>query len=134
MKKMRVPKKRILIVDDEPGYAEVVKVILEETYRYEVEIETSAEHALQTAKRYQPDLILLDLTMPGVPGGEVANRLLNDPETSRVPIIFLTAAVRREESESRGGLIGGRRFLSKMLPLADIQKALDQFWETPGGG
>ena len=71
--------KRILIIDDEPSMTRMIRLTLEMTKRYQVREENNAMHALATAREFKPDLILLDVIMPGVDGGELARRIKADP-------------------------------------------------------
>ena len=118
-------KKRILIVDDEAACTRLLKLCLVQTARYEVEVENDASGALALAERFQPDLILLDVMMPGMDGGEVASRLKANARLAQVPIVFLTAAVRREELDSREGIIGGLPFLAKPVELGEVMRCID---------
>lgn len=105
--------KRILIVDDEESFTRLVKLNLEAAGNYRVRTENRAPHALAAAKEFRPDLILLDVMMPDMDGGDIAAALQSDPDMKRIPIVFLTAAVRKEEVNSRGGLVGGAPCLAK---------------------
>src|SRR5437867_391881 len=91
-------KKRILIVDDEADFNLLVKLNLEATGHYEVKSETHPERALPAARQFQPHLILLDVMMPQLNGGEVASRLRAEPGLDRIPILFLTAMVTDDKS------------------------------------
>ena len=82
-------KKLVLIVDDEPTNINIVAEILHSYYN--IQIATSGETALEMIAIKKPDLILLDINMPGMSGYEVANKLKNSENTSSIPIIFLTA-------------------------------------------
>jgi CheY-like chemotaxis protein len=88
-------KKRILIVDDDVSSTRLTKLNLEATNRFDVRIEKWPEDTLATAREYKPDLIILDIMMPGLFGGDVAERLRADPQFRFVPILFVSAAVRK---------------------------------------
>ena len=90
----------ILIVDDAPISLEVLLSILDPDY--DVSIATSGEQALQQLQPPQalPDLILLDVTMPGLDGYQVCERLRADPRTRDIPVLFVTAST-DAESETR---------------------------------
>lgn len=116
--------KRILVVDDEPSLTRMVKFNLEQHSEYEVQEVNVATQVLGEARRFQPELVLLDVMMPGMDGGAVAAQLQEDPGLKKVPIVFLTAAAKKEEVASRGGLIGGLPFLAKPLDLKDLLHCL----------
>lgn len=80
----------ILIVDDTPTNLEVVSETLNDA-GFDIAIATSGERALQQVERRQPDLILLDIMMPGIDGFETCKRLKANPKTCDIPIIFMTA-------------------------------------------
>ncbi len=120
------PKKRILIVDDEPGFTRLLKLNLEDTGDFLVLIENQAARAFEAAREFKPDLILLDVMMPGMDGGEVSARLQASSSTKSIPIVFLTAAVRKEEIGARGGKIGGFPYLAKPVDLPDLLACIHQ--------
>ena len=117
---MKTEKKRILVVDDEPSITRMLKLNLEQTEDYVVTMENAANRALATADEFQPDLIVLDVMMPGVDGGDLASHFQANPKLKGVPIVFLTAAVTREEVSARGGLIGGLPFLAKPVDISEV--------------
>jgi diguanylate cyclase (GGDEF)-like protein len=84
---------RILIIEDEPRLRTILKMQLEtaKDARYEVRTAEDGLKGLEEVRRDPPDLILLDVMMPGMDGFDVCKRLKSDPLTSRIPIIFLTA-------------------------------------------
>ena len=98
-------KKRILLVDDEKSFTNLLKLNLEETGQYEVRVENWAEDAFVAAKEFKPDLVLLDIIMPRMPGGNVAAQIKEDPALKDTPIVFLTAAVRKQQVEQNEGII-----------------------------
>ncbi|MCK5214174.1 MAG: response regulator [Candidatus Omnitrophica bacterium] len=112
--------KKILIVDDERGFTEMVKLNLEATGYYQVKIENRGTHALSTALKYKPDLILLDVIMPELEGPDVVNQLKRDPDLQDVPVVFLTATVTKEEVDVQGGFIGGHAFIAKPSSLEKL--------------
>jgi len=104
-------KGRILVVEDEPEILDLVKYNLEKE-GYEVFPVITGEEALQIARKVRPDLIFLDLMLPGVDGLEVCRILKNETDTADIPIIMLTA--RGEESDVVTGLeIGADDYISK---------------------
>jgi two-component system, OmpR family, response regulator len=123
---MKTEKKRILVVDDQPHNTRLLKLHLEGTNDYVVREENDARAALSAAEEFEPDLILLDVMMPGVDGGELAARFQASPKLKTVPIVFLPAAVTKEEVNAGGGLIGGASFLAKPVVLSEVVVCLRQ--------
>ena len=123
---MNNEKKRILVVDDEPSITRLLKLNLEQTGDYEVATENVSKAALAAAEEFQPDLILLDVMMPGLDGGNLASRLQASPKLKGVPIVFLTATVTREEVRARRGLVGGLPFLAKPVNLQEVLACLER--------
>jgi CheY-like chemotaxis protein len=119
-------KKRILVVDDEKSFTSLLKLNLEETGNYDVRVENWAEDALAAAKAFKPDLVLLDIIMPRLPGGNVAAQIKSDPELNETPIVFLTAAVRKHQVEEHGGIICDFPCLAKPAPVEEIIAAIEK--------
>jgi CheY-like chemotaxis protein len=82
---------RILIVDDEPGVADLIDTVLREE-GYTVAIARDGIEGLQLARGWEPDLILMDVMVPGLDGGAAIRRLKGDPATEAIPIIAISAA------------------------------------------
>lgn len=119
-------KKRVLIVDDEPGFTRLLKLNFHHTGRYNVEVVNDAAEAVHAAERFAPDVILLDVMMPGMDGGEVANRIHALPKFRNTPIVFLTAAVQRQELASRDGHCGGVPFVAKPIEFQEVLDHVDR--------
>ncbi|MBL8859075.1 MAG: response regulator transcription factor [Planctomycetes bacterium] len=97
-------KARILLVDDEPDLVELVRHHLTKEH-YEVVIARNGEAGLAEAQQRIPDLVILDLMLPGIGGLEVCRRLRADARTAQIPIVMLTA--KGEESDAVIGLAQG---------------------------
>lgn len=123
---METEKKRILVVDDEPSITRLLKLNLEQTNDYVVRAENDSETAMAAAEEFQPHLILLDVMMPGLDGGELASRFQANPKLKGVPIVFLTAAATKSEVYARGGKVGGLPFLAKPVDLAAVVACLKE--------
>jgi len=124
MKPMNTEKKRILVVDDEASITRLLKLNLEQTNEYEVRPENDALAAVAAAEEFKPHLILLDVMMPGLDGGELAARFQANPKLKSVPIVFLTAAATKGEVYARGGKVGGLPFLAKPVELSEVVACL----------
>ena len=121
---MKTEKKRILVVDDQASNTRLVKLYLERTNDYVVREENDAKAALSAAEEFQPDLILLDVMMPGMDGGELAACFQANLKLKAVPIVFLTAAITKEDVEAVGGRLGGFPFLAKPIVLPEVAACL----------
>jgi len=121
---------RILIVDDVPANLNVLGDALEPE-GYEILAARSGEAALESARTNRPDLILLDVMMPGMDGGDLAQCFQASPKLRSVPVVFLTAAVTRAEVSSRGGRIGGLPFLAKPVDMPELIGCLEKHLCTP---
>jgi len=120
----KTDKKRILVVDDQATNTRLLKLYLEQTNRYEVREENAPKAAVSSAESFQPHLILLDVMMPGVDGGELAARFQASRKLKDVPIVFLTATVTKGEVTAGGGQIGGFPFLAKPVVLTEVTACL----------
>ena len=123
---MNDEKKRILVVDDEASITRLLKLNLEQTGGYLVRTENSSTAALAAAEEFQPHLMLLDVMMPGIDGGELASQFQAHPKFKAVPIVFLTATITREEVRTRHGRVGGLPFLAKPVNLHEVLTCLEQ--------
>jgi two-component system alkaline phosphatase synthesis response regulator PhoP len=103
--------KQVLVVDDEEDILELVRFNLSKE-GYRVECTTTGEAAIESIKATQPDLMVLDLMLPGMDGFEVARYLKKNPETRRIPIVMLTA--KTEETDVLTGLeMGADDYVTK---------------------
>ena len=118
-------KRRILIVDNDRDSTHLVKILLEKIGWYSVLEENDATRAHLSAQNFRPDLILLDVMMPGTDGGEVAAQIEGDPDLQRTPIIFLTALVTKAEA-SAGLRIQGHRFLAKPVNIPELITGIEE--------
>jgi CheY-like chemotaxis protein len=115
--------KKILFIDDEDDFCFFVKLNLEKMGNYKVFTASRGKEGIRLAKQHKPDLIFLDIMMPEMDGGQVAEALLEDESTSEIPVIFLTAVIKHEEVLENEGQIGGRDFIAKpVTPQRIIEK------------
>ena len=119
-------KKRILIVDDEATITRLLKLNLENTGIFVVRTENTGAATLPAAREFKPDLILLDVMMPDLDGGEAAAQIQADPLLRETPIIFLTAAVKPEELHARDGMTGGFPYIAKPLNVKGVMKVIEK--------
>ena len=108
---------KILIVDDTPHNIDVLSATLADEH-CELMAATSGARALELAARGRPDLVLLDVMMPGMDGFEVCRRLKADPATADLPVIFVTA---RTDDVSQGFAVGGSDYISKPINADEVR-------------
>ena len=124
-------KKRILIVDDEASFTRMVKLNLEKTGQYEVREENKATYAIAAAREFKPDLIILDVIMPNLDGGDIFAQLQGDRHLKGTPVIFLTATVSPREAGMQGFNSGGALFLAKPVTLENLMTCINQNVRKP---
>ena len=118
-------KARILVVDDEPNLSDLVRMFLEKTKRFEVRTENRSAQALAATREFRPDLILLDIDMPGQDGGDVARQIESDPVLRGTPVLFFTSLVSPKEAGGGISKRGGMQFLAKPLNPKVLIEAVD---------
>ncbi|MDA0577541.1 MAG: response regulator [Verrucomicrobia bacterium] len=118
-------KRTILMIDDEPEYCEILRMRLE-AHGFNVVTAPDGAKGLKEALLQPPDLILLDIMLPGLDGGDIAHRLRSEPPLSKIPVLFLTAAISAEEAERDWGRTE-ERMLSKTM---DSEALLRRIQET----
>ena len=118
--------KRILIVDDEPGFTRLLKLALENAGHFLVVEENDGLQALKTARDFKPDMIFLDVVMPKIDGGDVATMIRAVPEFAHTPIVFLTAIVSQKEASRQDGATGGYKFLAKPVTVDALLRCIDE--------
>jgi len=108
----------ILVVDDDRDVAQTIKLALKRR-NFQVQLAYSGMEALKMLRFYQPDLIILDVIMPGIDGFQVCRRLRTNADTADLPIIFLTA--RGQDDDRIEGLrAGADDYLSKPFNLEEL--------------
>ncbi len=110
-----MPEKQILIVDDDPISIEILRRSLSAA-GYSVISAFNGRQALKIAAKTSPDLIVLDIVMPGLDGGKVANILKKDIITKNIPIIFLSSLIKEKEE----------KIISKKEKIASLSKPYNQ--------
>ncbi len=118
--------KKVLLVDDEAGFTTLMKMNLERD-GYEVRVENSSPLAVSAAKAFQPDVILLDVVMPEMDGGDVKAKLDADPELTDTPVVMLTALV--DSTELSDGAVAdsaGSMVLPKPVEMELLHNVLNQ--------
>ena len=107
---------KILIVDDEERLLTLYSSVLTKA-GFEVFTARDARKALELAVSAQPRLILLDVMMPAMDGGDAFANLAGNASTREIPVIFLTSLVKEDEMNTEQGKIGDREYISKSTPM-----------------
>ena len=116
---------KILIADDEPSLRLLVRATLSANKSFELLEASDGSEALSKAQKELPDLILLDVMMPGLSGFEVCERLKNDPKTKNIIIIMLTA--KGQQSDRDWALsVGTDYFLTKPFSPIELFNLIDK--------
>jgi len=118
-------KTKILIVDDEPSLSRLVQTMLDRTAAYDTAVENRPYRVLETARTFKPDLVLLDVDMPGQDGGDIMRAMQNDPALKDTAIIFLSSLVSKSEVGMRGREGQEHLFLSKPAEPVTLVNAIE---------
>lgn len=113
---------RILIIDDDENFCKICKTLLEETGRYHIDTANSGHEGLVLARRRDPDLILLDVLMPGMNGYDVSRELSRDDATRHIPYIFVTATLNEHEIIVKIT----NHYIGKPVDMEDLVNAMEK--------
>lgn len=113
----------ILVVDDTPANLEVLSGMLKES-RYKIRAAISGELALQAARNDPPDLVLLDINMPGMDGYEVCRRLKADEKLKEIPVIFLSSLDEMKD-KVKAFNVGGVDYITKPYRIEEVQARVE---------
>ena len=114
---------KVLVVDDEAPIRLLCRVNLEAEGMDVLEA-ADGETGLATARAENPDVVLLDVMMPGMDGWQVAERLVDDPETADIPIVFLTARAELRD-RARGLELGGVDYITKPFNPTELAAVVE---------
>ena len=117
---------RILVVDDDKVFLKMVEYDLTRN-GFDVITAPDGEMGILMAKTQNPDLILLDINMPDIEGGDVVAILEENPQTQDIPIIFVTALLTKQEEEKRKNMLGRHSFFSKPYKLDRLLEEIDKY-------
>lgn len=120
-------KPRILIVDDVPGNIKILAIRL--VADYHIAVATDGPTALQAVTKVKPDLILLDVVMPGMNGYEVCEQLKADKNSCRIPVIFVSGDGSDEE-RAKGMALGAVNYISKPIDMGALIQMLSGYLNT----
>lgn len=124
-------KKKILTVDDEKDFTRILKMSLEKTGKYEVTTESESRNALDVVKKLKPDLIFLDILMPGLNGFQVLDQLKSDKETVDIPVVMLTAALTDEIKSEVIKHLDKCSYLEKPVTIGMLEEKIKKMLNIP---
>jgi DNA-binding response OmpR family regulator len=114
---------KILLVEDDKNICKALKIRLD-AMGHEVAMAMDASYAMDVARRYRPDMVVLDINLPGGNGFIVADRIFSSTEIRAMPIVFITASKQRE-LKSRAERYRGSMFLEKPFSSLQLSEAID---------
>ena len=116
-------KKLVMLVDDNPDILYSVQKGLESLGDYKVITAESGRKCLQLLKDIKPDLILLDIMMPGMDGWDTCAKIKGDKKTENIPIVFLTA--KTDPISKSMGTLASADYITKPFEMKDLKKRID---------
>ena len=119
------PSWEVLVVDDEQALLTAYSTVLRAA-GHRIELAEDGEVARELVQKRSFDVILSDINMPGMDGGDVSKALHAHPEVRTIPVLFLTALISPSELKQTGQQIGGRPAISKQAPLEELAKRVQQ--------
>jgi len=120
-----------LIVDDEPNLLVLLQFLME-TNNYQVDTATSGEAAIEAIMRAMPDLILLDVMLPGIDGYEVCEIIRLNPQWRQIKVVFLTAKG-CEVDVTKGMLLGADAYITKPFPITAVLEKVNELLGVDSG-
>jgi CheY-like chemotaxis protein len=119
---------RLTYVEDEPDIRSIAEFVLADIAGYTLDTCASGPEAIERAPGFNPDLIILDVMMPGMDGVETFRRLRAIPELVRTPIIFMTAKAMKHETDSLKAL-GAADVISKPFDAIALPEHIEAIWQ-----
>lgn len=120
--------RRILVVDDDPRLLHIIAMYLG-IEGYDVKTASNGEEGLREVASHRPDLIILDIMMPGMDGVEACRRIRLDPETAHIPVLMFSALSGDEDVE-RARLAGANHLITKPFNLVGLGTVVKSFFTS----
>ena len=124
-------RKKVLMIDDERGFCNVVKMNLQLTQKFDVVTAFNGKEGIKLAKKIKPDIVLLDIMMPGMDGFEVLKVLKNDGHTMSIPVIMLTA-IGESEAKVKAGEMYSEYYITKPVKSQELISKIEMVLNLPG--
>ena len=120
-----MPRRVVVCIEDEQDVTELIRIIVQRQ-GFEFKAESTGEKGLQTVQQTKPDLVLLDLMMPGLDGWTVYDRLKADPETAHIPIIVVTARAYYDPRVAQMRTANADNLVTKPFGPAQLIETIDR--------
>lgn len=117
---------RIVLIDDDEDLCALLKMELEAAGRFQVIVNTQSTTAMAMIKKERPDLAIIDINMPHIPGVDLAVKLSQEPETAGIPFLYLTGMIGPADVTHFIGSHNLQTLVSKQSPIADLIAAIDR--------
>jgi two-component system OmpR family response regulator len=127
------PLRRILVIDDDRDVLRIVCVVLESMGHFETEPCNTARGAVEAARSFEPDMILLDVMMPEMDGPAVLKALRAEPSTEAIPVVFMTAKVMPNETHHYTSL-GVAGVIAKPFQTRSLIDRIHAIWQECTAG
>ena len=118
---------KVLLVDDEEKFAQMVKINLEMTGAYEVRTESLGSKGLEAAREFGPDVIFMDIMMRDIGGPMAVTQIRSDMKFKDTPIVYLSAAVPKQGAELGDDRIAGCPYISKPVQIGKLILAIRKY-------
>jgi len=112
-------RRKLLLVDDDEAVIEFLGLKL--GAEFDIVSTMLPEKALELAREHRPDLVLCDIDIPDMDGGDISAALFADAQTHAIPVVFLTALVSPQDLAAKGNQLAGRAAVSKDSPIDEIR-------------
>ncbi len=112
-------RRKLLLVDDDEAVIEFLGLKLGADY--DIVSTMAPDQVLPLAREHRPDLVLCDIDIPDMDGGDISAALFADPDTHAIPLVFLTALVTAQDLAAKGNQLAGRAAVSKQSPIEEIR-------------
>jgi DNA-binding response OmpR family regulator len=119
-------KVKVLIIDDEVEFCQTIKLYLETAGKYEVFMAHNGNTGIDLARSNKPDVILLDIMMPGMSGGEVSAELHKDPSMANIPVIYISAIISKDEQAKVYGFTGTTPIIAKPVQAKEVINRIEE--------
>jgi two-component system alkaline phosphatase synthesis response regulator PhoP len=124
-------KHKILLIDDETDFCKIIKLNLEQMGDFQVEIVNEGKKGFELAKKFKPDIIILDIVMPKISGLEVLKKIKTEPSTIAMPVVMLTAK-EDNESQIKAAQLYDELYLVKPIEAAALKSKIEEILKRRG--